>query len=103
VLTLSAPGAESLWDEILPEEVRVLPDDLAALDELLADPAVLAPIARRWEREALDSGGPPASGCRNCTNLRSAGTKRRLAESDFRLRAEEKLTVGHDVVSRLAA
>jgi transposase, IS5 family len=56
VLTLSAPGAESLWDEILPEEVRVLPDDLAALDELLADPAVLAPIARRWEREALDSG-----------------------------------------------
>ena len=36
VLTLSAAGAESLWDEILPEEVRVLPDDLAALDALLA-------------------------------------------------------------------
>jgi IS5 family transposase len=56
VLTLSAAGAESLWDEILPEEVRVLPDDLAALDALLADPAMLAPIAQRWEREALDTG-----------------------------------------------
>jgi len=51
VLTLYADGAESLWDEILPAEVRVLPDDLARLDELLADPALSAPIAVRWERE----------------------------------------------------
>ena len=56
MLTLSAPGAESLWDEILPAEVRVLPDDLAALDVLLGDPALLAPIAARWARESLDSG-----------------------------------------------
>ena len=36
MLTLFADGAESLWDELLPEEVRVLPGDLARLDELLS-------------------------------------------------------------------
>jgi hypothetical protein len=51
MVTLFADAAESLWDELLPEEVRVLPDDLARLDALLADPALLAPIAVRWERE----------------------------------------------------
>ena len=51
MLTLFADGAESLWDELLPEEVRVLPDDLARLDELLCDPELLVPIAIRWERE----------------------------------------------------
>ena len=48
MLTLVADGAESLWDELLPEEVRVLPDDLARLDELLSDPELLVPIAIRW-------------------------------------------------------
>jgi IS5 family transposase len=56
VLTLHAGGAESLWDELLPEEVRALPDDLARLDELLSDPALLAPIAVRWERELAEPG-----------------------------------------------
>jgi transposase, IS5 family len=56
VLTLHADGGESLWDELLPEEVRALPDDLAALDELLSDPALLAPIAQRWERELAEAG-----------------------------------------------
>jgi IS5 family transposase len=55
VLTLFADGAESLWDEILPAEVRVLPDDLASLDVLLADPELLAPIALRWERELMEA------------------------------------------------
>ena len=50
MLTLFADGAESLWDELLPEEVRVLPGDLARLDELLCDPELLVPIAVRWER-----------------------------------------------------
>jgi transposase, IS5 family len=50
VLTIRAAGTESLWDEILPAEVKALPDDLARLDELLGDPALLAPIAARWER-----------------------------------------------------
>lgn len=51
MLTLFADGAESLWEELLPEEVRVLTDDLARLDELLSDPELLVPIAVRWERE----------------------------------------------------
>ena len=55
MLTLFADGAESLWDELLPEEVRVLPDDLARLDELLCDPELLAPIALRWERELAEA------------------------------------------------
>jgi transposase, IS5 family len=55
VLTLFAGGAESLWDELLPEEVRVLPDDLARLDELLCDPELLAPIALRWQRELAEA------------------------------------------------
>ena len=55
MLTLFADGAESLWDELLPEEVRVLPDDLARLDELLSDPELLVPIAIRWERELREA------------------------------------------------
>jgi hypothetical protein len=38
VLTLWAERPECLWDEALPIEVRELPDDLAALDQLLSDP-----------------------------------------------------------------
>jgi IS5 family transposase len=55
VLTMFAGGAESLWDELLSEEVRVLPDDLARLDELLSDPELLVPIAIRWERELREA------------------------------------------------
>jgi transposase, IS5 family len=62
VLTMSAAGAESLWDEILPEEVKALPDDLAALDELLSDPVLLAPIALRWERLLAEAGSVPGRG-----------------------------------------
>ena len=53
-MRLQAAGAESLWDELLPEEVKLLPDDLAALDELLCDRALLAPIVARWEVEARE-------------------------------------------------
>jgi len=41
---MSASGTESLWDEILPVEVKALPGDLARLDELLSDPGLLASI-----------------------------------------------------------
>jgi IS5 family transposase len=54
VLTLLAEQPESLWDEALPVEVRELPDDLAALDRLLADPAMLGPIAERFRREVIE-------------------------------------------------
>src|SRR5450759_613215 len=53
MLTLLAEQPECLWDEALPIEVRELPEDLAALDVLLADPALLAPIFERFRREVL--------------------------------------------------
>jgi IS5 family transposase len=54
VLTVLAEQPESLWDEALPIEVRELPEDLAALDRLLADPAVLGPIVERFRREVIE-------------------------------------------------
>jgi hypothetical protein len=40
MLTLSAGQVESLWEEVLPSEVRELPDDLARLNRVLCDPAL---------------------------------------------------------------
>jgi hypothetical protein len=56
MLRLVAAQAESLWDEALPIMVRELPADLAALDVLLSDPALLAPFSAHWQREASASG-----------------------------------------------
>ena len=56
MLTLSAPQAETLWDELLPVEARELPEDLARIDGLLGDPELLRPIAAHWRREAEQSG-----------------------------------------------
>src|SRR5579864_7363715 len=61
MLTLSGRQVESLWDEVLPIEVRELPDDLARLDRVLADPLLLAPIATAWECAARDRGRPSIS------------------------------------------
>jgi len=58
MLCLTGEQVESLFDEALPIEVRELPEDLARLDELLSDPALLAPIASRWEAAARDRGRP---------------------------------------------
>jgi transposase, IS5 family len=55
VLTLWSGQAESLWDEALPVEVRELPEGLAALDRLLSDPELLAPIVAHWRREVLET------------------------------------------------
>jgi IS5 family transposase len=52
MLRLSSGQVESLWDEVLPIGVRELPGDLAALDVVLRDPALLAPIVAYWECEA---------------------------------------------------
>ena len=52
MLRLSSGQVESLWDDVLPDEVRALPEDLAGLDELLSDPALLAAIEQRWQRQA---------------------------------------------------
>jgi IS5 family transposase len=49
-------GSECLWDEALPLEVKQLPEDLAALDVLLADPEVFWPLVERWRQEFRDTG-----------------------------------------------
>src|SRR3954452_22261787 len=56
MLTLLAPQPETLWDEALPVEVKALPEDLAALDVLLCDPALLRPLVERWRREFVQTG-----------------------------------------------
>jgi len=52
MLVLEARPVELLWDELLPIETRLLPVDLAVIDRVLDDPAVLAPVAVVWRREA---------------------------------------------------
>jgi IS5 family transposase len=58
VLTLSGGQVESLFDLGLPVEVKDLPDDLAGLDRLLDDPALLAPIEAAWQQSARALGRP---------------------------------------------
>ena len=71
---LSAGQVELLWDEVLPVEARELPEGLAGLGRVLADPVLLRPIAEAWEVSARGGfharpsrtrmrarGGPPVS------------------------------------------
>ena len=58
MLRLCGEQVESLFDEALPIEVRELPEDLARLDVLLSDAALLAPIVERWEGSARGYGRP---------------------------------------------
>ena len=58
MLVLVGEQVESLFDEALPIAVRELPEDLARLDELLSDPALLAPITAAWEAAARERGRP---------------------------------------------
>ena len=58
MLRLSGGQVESLFDLGLPVEVRELPADLAALDGLLADPALLGPVERAWDQAARGHGRP---------------------------------------------
>jgi len=58
VLRLVGEQVESLFDEALPIGVRELPEDLARLDVLLSDAALLEPIAERWEASARGQGRP---------------------------------------------
>lgn len=58
MLRLSGGQVEALFDLGLPVEVRELPADLAALDALLGDPAVLEPVERAWDEAARGFGRP---------------------------------------------
>jgi transposase, IS5 family len=56
MLTLRAKQSESLWDVVLPVEVRELPEDLARIDVLLAQEELLSPIVERWRSEFEQTG-----------------------------------------------
>ena len=71
MLRLAGGQVESLWDEVLPVEVRELPEDLAALDVLLSDPGCWrrsrALARRRGDRRAgVDGGGRRSRWRRMC-------------------------------------
>jgi len=50
--------ASCLMDELLPEEVKLLSDELVRVDRLLDDPAILAAFRRHWDHPALGHGRP---------------------------------------------
>ena len=52
MLRLQGARVESLWDEALPEKLRELPEDLAQIDALAPDEALLSPIEAHWDKEA---------------------------------------------------
>jgi transposase, IS5 family len=58
MLRLVGPQVECLFDIGLPVEVAELPADLAALDVLLGDPALLAPVGAAWEASSRTVGRP---------------------------------------------
>ena len=58
MLRAVGPQVESLFELGLPVEVAELPEDLAALDRLLSDPVLLAPIAAAWSPRAAGHGRP---------------------------------------------
>ena len=58
MLRLVGGQMETLFDEALPVEARELPEDLAKLDALLDDPALLAPVERAWQEKNRGLGRP---------------------------------------------
>jgi transposase, IS5 family len=58
MLTKQAGEVETVWDELFPEFVRTLPDDLARLDQVLDAPGVLRQFEQHWGRANLNVGRP---------------------------------------------
>jgi IS5 family transposase len=58
MLRLVGPQVECLFDLGLPVEVPELPADLAAIDALLADPALVEPVVAGWDARAREFGRP---------------------------------------------
>jgi transposase, IS5 family len=61
MLTLVGEQLECLWDNVLPAEIRELPEDLARLDRVLSDSLLLLPIAQAWAKDARERGRPSIS------------------------------------------
>lgn len=49
MLRLVAGQLDTLWETLLPPAVRVLPEDLARADAVLADPRLLEPFRAHWQ------------------------------------------------------
>jgi IS5 family transposase len=60
VLQLKSKGPD-LWDSVIPEEARVLPEDLAYVDELLRDERFMEPFVRRFDEKTGRRGLPVAT------------------------------------------
>ena len=57
---LKAKGPD-LWDSVIPQEARALPEDLAHVDELLSDERFLEPFVRRFGEKTGRRGLPVAT------------------------------------------
>ena len=60
MLQLKAKGPD-LWDSIIPEEARALPEDLAHVDELLRDERFMEPFLSRFDEKTGRRGLPVAT------------------------------------------
>jgi IS5 family transposase len=60
MLQLKSKGPD-LWDSIIPEEARALPEDLAYVDELLRDERFMEPFVRRFDEKTGRRGLPVAT------------------------------------------
>jgi transposase, IS5 family len=58
MLRTHAAQVDTLWDVLLPEPCRILPENLSRLDQLLAAPQLLASFEEHWERTNLGVGRP---------------------------------------------
>jgi transposase, IS5 family len=58
MLTKQAGQVETVWDDLFPEFVRTLPEDLARLDLVLDAPGVLKKFEQHWGRANLNVGRP---------------------------------------------
>ncbi|MFA6317174.1 MAG: transposase [Elusimicrobiota bacterium] len=55
------PKGPDLWDSLLPEEARVLPEDLAHVDSLLRDTRFMAPFIQKFDERTGRPGVPVAT------------------------------------------
>ena len=58
MLTKEAGQVETIWDPMLPELLRDLPEDLSRLDQVLDTPSVLMRFEQHWGRANLHVGRP---------------------------------------------
>lgn len=58
MLTKASRQVDTIWDGLFPEFVRILPNDLARLDQVLDHPRVLKQFEQYWGRAKLNVGRP---------------------------------------------